>query len=108
MLEHGKPLLFGKNKDRGIRFDANFRPHIVTGGELGSAFVWDELTDNPAPAMALPDLKEAEFPVPIGVFFRREKPAFEQGIHAQIAAAKQKKQQSLRDLLHQGEIWDVS
>ena len=59
------------------------------------------------PAMALATMSEAEFPVPIGVFVRRVKPAFEVGVHQQIAAAKQKKAQSMRDLLHQGEIWTV-
>ncbi len=107
-IEHGKPLLFGKNKDKGIRFDANFRPQVVTGGELGTAFVWDETADNPAPAMALAHMSEQDLPVPIGVFVRHTKPAFEVGIAAQMAAAKAKKQQSLDDLLRQGEIWTVS
>ena len=107
-LEHGEPLLFGPNKDKGLRFDANFRPEIVTGGDLGSAFVWDETAENAAPAMALATMSEAEFPVPVGVFRRREKPAFEVSVRSQIDAAKAKKQQSLRDLLYAGEIWDVS
>ncbi|MGE3175175.1 MAG: 2-oxoacid:ferredoxin oxidoreductase subunit beta [Planctomycetota bacterium] len=106
-LEHGKPLLFGANKDKGIRFDASFQPQIVSGGELGTAFVWDETSQNPAPAMALANMNEAEFPVPIGVFRRRDKPAFETGVRAQVAAAKAKKQQTVAELLRQGEIWDV-
>jgi 2-oxoglutarate ferredoxin oxidoreductase subunit beta len=106
-LEHQKPLLFGKNKDQGIAFDAAFRPRIVTGAELGQAFVWDEAADTPAPAMALANMDEQQFPVPVGVFRRIERPAFERGIRAQVDAAKQKKQQSLHDLLRQGEIWDV-
>ena len=61
-----------------------------------------------APAMALATMSEAEFPVPVGVFRRREKPAFEVSVRSQIDAAKAKKQQSLRDLLYAGEIWDVS
>ena len=106
-LQHGKPLLFGPNKDQGIRFDGNFQPQLVTGGELGSAFVWDETAENVAPAMALATMSEAQFPVPIGVFRRREKATFEKGIHNQIAGAKAKKKESLKDLLHAGEIWDV-
>jgi 2-oxoglutarate ferredoxin oxidoreductase subunit beta len=107
-LEHGKPLLFGKNKDKGLRFDENFHPQIVTGDDLGSAFVWDETTENAAPAMALATMPEGEFPVPVGVFRRRSKPAFEQGVHAQVEAARQQKQQTLDDLLRAGEIWTVS
>ena len=106
-LAHGEPLLFGKNKDKGLGFDGNFHPQIVTGKDLGKAFVWDESTENPAPAMALATMSEVEFPVPLGVFRRRVKPTFEQGVHRQLAAAKAKKQPTLRELLHQGEIWDV-
>ena len=106
-LEHGKPLLFGKAKDKGIAFDAQFRPHIVTGADLGKAYVWDETAETPAPAMALATMSETEFPVPIGVFRRREKANFESGVHAQMATAKAKKKETLRDLLFAGEIWDV-
>jgi len=57
--------------------------------------------------MALATMSESEFPVPIGVFRRREKPVFEGGVHAQIAASRQRKQQSIGDLLRQGEVWTV-
>jgi 2-oxoglutarate ferredoxin oxidoreductase subunit beta len=107
-LEHGKPLLFGANKDKGIRFDANFQPQLVTGAELGSAFVWDETAANAAPAMALATMSEVEFPVPVGVFRRRTKATFEAGVRSQIANARSKQQQSLHDLLYTGEIWDVT
>jgi 2-oxoglutarate ferredoxin oxidoreductase subunit beta len=106
-LEHGKPLLFGPQKDQGIAFDASFQPRIVTGAELSQAFVWDETAANVAPAMALATMSEAEFPVPVGVFRRRDKPAFETGLQHQLQEAQAKKQQSLDDLLRQGEIWDV-
>ena len=107
LLEHGKPLLFGPGKQKGIAFDAQFRPHVVTGADLGKAYVWDESAETPAPAMALATMSETEFPVPIGVFRRREKPTFDAGVHAQMTAAKAKKKESLRDLLYAGEIWDV-
>ncbi|MCA8953851.1 MAG: 2-oxoacid:ferredoxin oxidoreductase subunit beta [Planctomycetes bacterium] len=106
-LEHGQPLLFGANKDKGIRFDGNFQPEIVTGADLGKAYVWDELADNFAPAMALATMDETKFPVPIGVFRRRDKAAFEKGVRAQVEMAVSSKQESLHDLLHAGEIWTV-
>jgi len=106
-LAHGQPLLFGANKDKGIAFDATFKPYLVTGADLGKAYVWDETAETPAPAMALATMSESEFPVPVGVFRRREKAPFEAGTQAQLAAAKAKKKESLRDLLYAGEIWDV-
>ncbi len=106
-IVHGKPLLFGAQKDKGIAFDANFRPFLVSGADLGKAYVWDETAETPAPAMALATMSEADFPVPIGVFRRREKATFESGVQAQMTAAKAKKKESLRDLLYAGEIWHV-
>jgi len=106
-LEHGKPLLFGAQKDQGLAFDTNFRPYVVRGADLGKAYVWDETAETPAPAMALATMSESEFPVPVGVFRRREKPTFDAGVQAQIHSAQAKKKESLRDLLFAGEIWDV-
>jgi 2-oxoglutarate ferredoxin oxidoreductase subunit beta len=106
-LEHQKPLLWGAKKEHGVAFDAQFRPHIVTGADLGKAYVWDETAETPAPAMALATMSETEFPVPVGVFRRRDKANFESGVQAQMTAAKAKKKESLRDLLYAGEIWDV-
>jgi 2-oxoglutarate ferredoxin oxidoreductase subunit beta len=106
-LEHERPLLFGANKDKGIRFDSHFRPEIVTGSELGTAYVWDETAENPAPAMALATMDEAVMPVPVGVFRRRTRPTFESGVNQQIAVATARKPGSVRDLLLQGEVWTV-
>jgi 2-oxoglutarate/2-oxoacid ferredoxin oxidoreductase subunit beta len=107
-LEHGQPLLFGANKEKGIRFDENFQPQIVSGAELGRAFVWDEAAVNVAPAMALATMSEAEFPVPVGVFRRQARPTFDRAMRAQVDAAKQQRQQSLKDLLLAGEVWEVA
>jgi 2-oxoglutarate ferredoxin oxidoreductase subunit beta len=107
MLQHGQPLLFGAQKDKGIAFDAQFRPMVVTGADLGKAYVWDETADTPAPAMALATMSEQDFPVPIGVFRRRTKATFEAGVQAQLAQQRQRKQESLHDLIHAGEIWQV-
>ncbi|GAB4142635.1 MAG: 2-oxoacid:ferredoxin oxidoreductase subunit beta [Planctomycetota bacterium] len=111
-LEHGKPLLFGVNKDRGIRFDRNFHPEVVRVGEGGvqveDVFVWDETNDNPAPAMSLATMSEADFPVPVGVFRNRCKPSFEEGVLAQVEKARAMRQQSLEDLLLDGDTWTVA
>ena len=111
-LQHGKPLLFGVNKDKGIRFDKNFHPEVVHLGDGGvteaEVYVWDETLDNPAPAMSLATMSEKDFPVPVGVFRNRQKVAFEQGVMAQMAAAKAQKQQTLAQLLRAGETWTVA
>ena len=72
-LEHGKPLLFGKNKDKGIRLNG-VTPEIVSvakdGGENGVSV--DELIihneNDPEPNLAyiLGRMQYPEFPVPMG------------------------------------------
>jgi 2-oxoglutarate ferredoxin oxidoreductase subunit beta len=106
-LEDQQPLLFGAQKDKGIAFDEFFRPYVVSGKELIKAYVWDETAETPAPAMALATMDEDKFPVPLGVFRRQTKPTFERGVGDQVTAAKAKKQESLKDLLYAGEVWDV-
>ncbi|MCC6670352.1 MAG: 2-oxoacid:ferredoxin oxidoreductase subunit beta [Planctomycetes bacterium] len=112
-LEHGKPLLFGKDKRKGIRFRDGFHPEIVTLGEDGvreqDIPVYDEKDPSPTLAMALASMDEHKLPVPIGVFRVQDKPTFEEGVQAQVAQARTKKaKETLQDLLNAGETWDVA
>jgi 2-oxoglutarate ferredoxin oxidoreductase subunit beta len=110
-LEHGKPLLFGKERKRGVRLDADLRPQIVevgNGASEADVTVWDERADNAALAAALAAMPEDTFPVPIGVFRDVTNPTFETGVHAQLAEAKQKKRaETIDDLLRRGDTWVV-
>ena len=111
-LEHGKPLLFGADKDKGIRLDSSFRPEIIEIGKDGNTvddvLVWDEKADNLALPMALAEMSEADFPVPIGVFRRESRPNFEAAVTAQIADAKAAKgSETLDELLQRGDTWVV-
>jgi 2-oxoglutarate ferredoxin oxidoreductase subunit beta len=111
-LQPGKPLLFGADKKKGIRLDAKLRPEIVEigvgGVTLEDVHVWDEADESPALAMALAQMPEDTFPVPIGVFRKRERPRFETAVREQIATAKaQRGEESLDELLARGETWVV-
>ncbi len=110
-IEHGKPLLFGKEKTQGLRLDRELRPEIVTIGENGitesDVVVWDEHADNPAMAMALAALSESAFPVPIGVFRSRTRPSLEDAVGDQIAQARSRRQETLEELLNAGDTWVV-
>jgi 2-oxoglutarate ferredoxin oxidoreductase subunit beta len=108
VLEHGKPLIFGKNRDRGIRL-RDYQPEVVTLGDGVSEsdiLVYDER--NPALAYLIARLGPPEFPTPIGVFTAVERPCYEDGLGAQIAAAKAKTPPDLAALLGRGDTWTVS
>ena len=68
MLEHGQPMIFGKDRDKGIRLNGH-QPEVVTIGEGGvteaDLLVHDE-TD-PLIAFMLAHLWWPDFPVPVGV-----------------------------------------
>ncbi|MBI5849923.1 MAG: 2-oxoacid:ferredoxin oxidoreductase subunit beta [Planctomycetes bacterium] len=103
-LHQGKPLLFGKNLDKGLSFDADLRPRIV---EKADAATWDEHRANPAYATALAHADEASLPVPIGVFRDVARSPFESDLRNQLAVAGERKTESLDELLLGNETWTV-
>jgi 2-oxoglutarate ferredoxin oxidoreductase subunit beta len=108
-LEHGKPLVFGKNKEKGIRLNG-LRPEVVTLGENGvtekDLVVHDE--KNAALAYLLSRINHPEFPTPLGVFRAESLPTLDQRTRDQIAKAKAKLGEGdLDKLLYSGDVWEV-
>jgi 2-oxoglutarate ferredoxin oxidoreductase subunit beta len=110
-LEHGKPLIFGKNKDKGIRLNGT-EPEIV---ELGKGINPDDLLfhdeKSPEPTLAylLSRMRHPEFPEPIGVFRAIDGPKYDVELNRQIDSAKAKKGPGdLNALFHSGETWTVA
>jgi 2-oxoglutarate/2-oxoacid ferredoxin oxidoreductase subunit beta len=109
-LKHGEPLVFGKNRDRGIRMAGPYTPEVVT---LGNGVTEAELLvhDEQAPlgyAFMLAHLEPPEFPVPMGVFRRVEAPTQDGAVAAQIREVTARTGQGdLKDLIWSGEMWEV-
>jgi len=113
VLEHGKPVVFGRDQDKGLRLNAQMQPEVVSIGQggvtLDDLLVWDKHGGSRAVAMALAAMDEHEFPVPIGVFQSRARPCFEDAVIAQVNAAKEKRgHESLQDLLNGKDTWRVT
>ena len=111
-LEHGKPLLFGKNKDKGIRMKG-VMPEVVTIGENGvtvdDLLVHNENTPEPNLSYILGRMQYPEYPVPMGVFRSISKPTYEDMLGDQISSAiAAKGVGSLEKLIHSGETWVIS
>jgi len=108
-LEHGKPLVFGKNKEKGIRLNG-LKPEVVKLGENGvtekDLVVHDE--KNSALAYLLSRITHPEFPTPLGVFRAETLPTLDQRTREQIAKAKAKLGDGdLDKLLYSGDVWEV-
>jgi len=109
-LEHGKPLIFGKDKNKGIRLNG-MDPEIVTLGEgvtHDDLLIHDEKQREPSLAYMLSRMHYPEFPEPMGVFRCVERPTFERLMVDQVAAAKKTQGEGrLEQLFDDGETWMV-
>jgi 2-oxoglutarate ferredoxin oxidoreductase subunit beta len=109
-LEHGKPLIFGKNRDKGIRLNG-MQPEVVPLGKgitEDDLLFHDERAAEPTLAYLLSRMKHPEFPEPIGVFRDVQKPVFEDMLNAQIdEARKGRGDGDLQRLFEAGETWTV-
>ncbi|PIE80699.1 MAG: 2-oxoacid:ferredoxin oxidoreductase subunit beta [Chloroflexi bacterium] len=107
-LEDGKPMVFGKNRDKGIRFNG-FMPEVVTlGDEISEAdlIVHDETSKELA--FILANMEHPSSPPPMGVIRRVEKQDYTTGLMAQVTAAKEQKGEGdLAALYSGGETWEV-
>jgi len=109
-LEHGKPMIFGEKRDKGIVMGKDFRPQVVTLGENGMTEANLLVHDENAPeaiATMLARMSYPEFPVPIGTFRRRSAPVFEKLLNAQVDEAKKKRPVDIQALVTSRETWTV-
>ena len=113
VLEHGKPMVFGKNKDKGIIIDGT-TPKVVslTDGKysVNDLLVHNEFDNSVVLAYLLGQMSnEPEFPTPIGIFRQVEKPAYEEDLQSQIETIKSKRGEGdLEKLLFSGNTWEVN
>ena len=113
-MVEGKPLLFGKDSKKGIRFNPQTAElEVVTLGENGvtekDVLVHNPRREDPTIAFMLANLSaKPGFPTPIGIFRNVEQPTCDELNWQQINAAKQKKGDvSLRKFLAGSDTWTV-
>ena len=108
VLESGKPLVFGKDRDRGIRLNG-LRPEVVSLRDVPESEILIHDEKNPVLAYLLAHMTPPSFPTPIGVLFEVDRPAYEQGVHAQIEQAVARgKGETLEQVIATGDVWTVS
>ena len=102
-------MIFGADRDRGIRLDG-LQPEIVElSGDITEADLLVHDETDPALAYVLSRMTWPDYPVPIGVFRRVKRPTFDELTDAQIAEAVDARGKGdLRKLLHGGDSWTVS
>ena len=109
-LEHNRPLVFGKERNKGIRLNG-MEPEIVSlDGDVteDDLMFHDERQVEPSLAYLLSRMHYPDFPEPMGVFRAVERPTFEDMLMDQVSAAiKERGKGTLEDLYTTGDTWVV-
>lgn len=110
-LEHGKPLIFGKDRNKGIRLNGKLEPEVVTLGNgvtIDDLVIHDEKAEQPTMAYLLSRMAHPEFPEPVGVFRAVEAPCYEYQVHEQIKETIAKKGEGkFEDIFASEDTWVV-
>jgi 2-oxoglutarate ferredoxin oxidoreductase subunit beta len=106
-LEHGEPLVFGVNGDKGIRLNG-FNVEVV---ELGDEYTEDDLLvhdqHNPIQAHIVSRMTYPDFPVPMGVIYKADATIYEEALMSQVEAARENKAPDLNRLFFSDDTWTV-
>ena len=113
-LEHGKPLVFGNNDDKGIALDG-LTPVIVNLADpeisLDSLWIHDEQDKTKANLIARffdTSFNGVHFPRPFGVIYADERPTYEMNMAEQIHLQQEKKGKvPLQRILSGDKTWTI-
>jgi 2-oxoglutarate ferredoxin oxidoreductase subunit beta len=108
-LEHGKPLVFGKESSKGIRV-SEMRPQVVNLADVpkDDLLVHDEKGPSSL-AFMLSRMRQPDFPEPLGVFRDVEQERYVDLVRKQNAEAQAKQGEgAIQQLITGSETWTVS
>ncbi|MEE3040960.1 MAG: 2-oxoacid:ferredoxin oxidoreductase subunit beta [Candidatus Latescibacterota bacterium] len=109
-LEEGKPLVFGRDSDKGIRVNGMI-PEVIDVDSNGAAneglAVHQESLDNSSYAYMLSRMQHPEFPLPFGVLRCVDRPAYTDMLVDQVQQSIDSSEADLNALLHSSDTWVV-
>jgi 2-oxoglutarate ferredoxin oxidoreductase subunit beta len=111
-LQHGEPIRFGADNDKGVALNAFGECEIVNVADVGEdrLLVHDEHRPDPTLAFALSRIADQPTtPTPVGVFRDVERPSYELEVQRQLVTASERNGPGdLAALLNSGAVWDVN
>ena len=81
-LEHGRPLVYGRDRNRGLRLNGLELLPVELNGHIAELLIHDETATKPALAALLADATAPALPECLGVLRRVERPTFEEQLAA--------------------------
>ena len=109
ILEHGKPMVFGKNKDKGLRLKGSKLQVVKLGKKYSIDDVLMHDEKNKIQGLLLSELSyDKKFPTPLGIIYKEEKPTYETMLYDQIEKSVQSKGKgNLDKLFNDSHTWNV-
>jgi 2-oxoglutarate ferredoxin oxidoreductase subunit beta len=110
VLEHGKPMIFGKERDKGIRLNGTKLEVVQLGNGVTETdlLVHDEQRDDPSIAFMLSRMQWPECPVALGVLRAVDRPTYDTLMTEQIEhAIAAEGEGDLKDIFLEGDTWTV-
>jgi 2-oxoglutarate ferredoxin oxidoreductase subunit beta len=105
-LEHGRPLIFGEDRNKGLRLNG-FEPEVVTIGNgvtIDDLMIHDERAAEPTQAFLLSRLVGPDHPECLGIFRCVQRPTYEELLARKATPPRQR---GLRELLLGDDSWVV-
>ncbi|PKP41862.1 MAG: 2-oxoacid:ferredoxin oxidoreductase subunit beta [Bacteroidetes bacterium HGW-Bacteroidetes-10] len=111
VLKHGEPMIFGKERDKGLVLDG-IKLKVVKIGENGitekDILVHDAKEENPGLHSMLIDMKFPEYPVALGVIRAVKDSTYDDNVRDQLTEVRSKSTiKTMDDLLKSGATWEV-
>lgn len=112
-LENGQPLIYGANRDKGIKLDG-LKPQAVslTDGSYSADDLWIHDEGDIYKAQSLVRVfdnirDDHHLPRPFGIFYQAIRPCYEDMMQQQIQLATEKKPADLDKLIRGNEVWSI-
>ncbi|MFB0516296.1 MAG: 2-oxoacid:ferredoxin oxidoreductase subunit beta [Candidatus Neomarinimicrobiota bacterium] len=110
LVEHGKPMLFGKDRTKGIGMDGH-RPVVIDLSDgkhsMDEVLIHDQ-TDRMIASILSEMTYRPEFPMPLGIIYQVEKSTYEDLVYEQIDRAVEKAGPGdMAAILHAGHTWEI-
>jgi 2-oxoglutarate/2-oxoacid ferredoxin oxidoreductase subunit beta len=110
-LEHGRPIRFGREREKGVAVGPGGGLEVVAVEEVGeeALVVHDVERYEPSLAFGLAHLSERPIgPTPVGIFRAVERPTYAEALGRELEEAQaQTGEEQLSELLHSPETWTV-
>ncbi len=110
-LRHGEPMIFGRERTKGVRM-RGLTPEVVTIGEDGVSendlWIHDAHDPDPTRAFILARMWAPSLPVPVGVLRAVERPCYDADLNAQVAQARKAGNTDLRRAMIGRKSWNVA